>query len=173
MDFIPCCGSNAGNLGGVEAEAIPWGVYPYSLKLRLPPLGALYFKRERRSTPCTLPSILRESLLALKLRKKGRSLVGRGSCGELKRTISRDIKPAFPSGVSNPEGIPSSARQPGALPQSQAWTRAPEKHQQDPSMRGPAGLLAPLARTAAHHLHWIEFLRGPRDVVLRVRNDFG
>jgi 1,4-alpha-glucan branching enzyme len=41
-------GSNAGNLGGVEAEAIPWGAHPYSLKLCLPPLGALYFKRERR-----------------------------------------------------------------------------------------------------------------------------
>ena len=41
-------GSNVGNLGGVEAEAIPWGAHPYSLKLRLPPLGTLYFKRERR-----------------------------------------------------------------------------------------------------------------------------
>ncbi|MBZ5699831.1 MAG: 1,4-alpha-glucan branching protein GlgB [Acidobacteriia bacterium] len=41
-------GSNVGNLGGVEAEPIPWGIHPYSLKLRLPPLGALYFKRERR-----------------------------------------------------------------------------------------------------------------------------
>jgi 1,4-alpha-glucan branching enzyme len=41
-------GSNEGNLGGVEAESIPWGVYPYSLKLRLPPLATLYFKRERR-----------------------------------------------------------------------------------------------------------------------------
>jgi 1,4-alpha-glucan branching enzyme len=41
------CGSNAGNLGGVHAEAIPWGDHPYSVSLRLPPLGAVYFKRLR------------------------------------------------------------------------------------------------------------------------------
>ncbi len=40
-------GSNAGNLGGVHAETIPWGVHPYSINLRLPPLAALYFKHDR------------------------------------------------------------------------------------------------------------------------------
>jgi 1,4-alpha-glucan branching enzyme len=39
-------GSNAGNLGGVNAEAVPWNNHPYSLNLRLPPLGVVYFKRE-------------------------------------------------------------------------------------------------------------------------------
>jgi 1,4-alpha-glucan branching enzyme len=38
-------GSNVGNLGGVQAEAIPWGNKPYSLNLRLPPLGSVYFKK--------------------------------------------------------------------------------------------------------------------------------
>lgn len=40
-------GSNIGNLGGQHAETIPWGNYPYSINLRLPPLGAVYFKHER------------------------------------------------------------------------------------------------------------------------------
>ena len=40
-------GGNVGNLGGVNAEAIPWGNYPYSINLRLPPLAAVFFKRER------------------------------------------------------------------------------------------------------------------------------
>ena len=40
-------GTNVGNLGGLNAEAIPWGNYPYSINLRLPPLAAVYFKRER------------------------------------------------------------------------------------------------------------------------------
>jgi 1,4-alpha-glucan branching enzyme len=39
-------GTNVGNLGGVEAEAVPWNNHPYSLNLRLPPLGAVFFKRE-------------------------------------------------------------------------------------------------------------------------------
>ena len=38
-------GSNLGNFHGVQAENIPWGNSPYSVKLRLPPLGAVYFKR--------------------------------------------------------------------------------------------------------------------------------
>ena len=40
-------GGNVGNLGGVHAEAIPWNERPYSILLRLPALGALYFKYER------------------------------------------------------------------------------------------------------------------------------
>lgn len=40
-------GTNIGNAGGVTAEAIPWMGQPYSLALRLPPLGAIYFKRQR------------------------------------------------------------------------------------------------------------------------------
>ena len=39
-------GTNVGNLGGVKAEPVPWNNHPYSLKLRLPPLGAVFFKRE-------------------------------------------------------------------------------------------------------------------------------
>ncbi|HKS67389.1 MAG TPA: 1,4-alpha-glucan branching protein GlgB [Candidatus Acidoferrales bacterium] len=37
-------GSDVGNSGGVNAEPIPWHDRPYSLKLRLPPLSAMYFK---------------------------------------------------------------------------------------------------------------------------------
>ncbi|MBI4650586.1 alpha amylase C-terminal domain-containing protein, partial [Candidatus Desantisbacteria bacterium] len=39
-------GSNTGNAGGVWAEKIPCHGKPYSIKLILPPLGALYFKPE-------------------------------------------------------------------------------------------------------------------------------
>ena len=37
-------GTDVGNTGGVNAEPIPWNDRPYSLKLRLPPLSAMYFK---------------------------------------------------------------------------------------------------------------------------------
>ena len=40
-------GGNVGNLGGVHAEAVPWNNHPYSILIRLPSLGALYFKHER------------------------------------------------------------------------------------------------------------------------------
>jgi 1,4-alpha-glucan branching enzyme len=39
-------GSNYGNGGGVMAEPTPWMGLDYSLPLRLPPLAALYFKRQ-------------------------------------------------------------------------------------------------------------------------------
>jgi 1,4-alpha-glucan branching enzyme len=34
-------GSGVGNLGGVEAEAVPWHDQPFSASLTLPPLGAV------------------------------------------------------------------------------------------------------------------------------------
>jgi 1,4-alpha-glucan branching enzyme len=40
-------GNDIGNAGGVQAEPIPWNDRPYSLKLKLPPLAALYFKLRR------------------------------------------------------------------------------------------------------------------------------
>jgi 1,4-alpha-glucan branching enzyme len=40
-------GSNVGNAGGVQAEAIAWNGRPYSLNLRLPPLAAVAFKLGR------------------------------------------------------------------------------------------------------------------------------
>jgi 1,4-alpha-glucan branching enzyme len=40
-------GTNAGNLGGVHAEAVPWNNKPYSIYVRLPALGVIYFKHER------------------------------------------------------------------------------------------------------------------------------
>jgi len=40
-------GTNVGNLGGVHAEAIPWNDKPYSIYLRMPALGVIYFKHER------------------------------------------------------------------------------------------------------------------------------
>jgi 1,4-alpha-glucan branching enzyme len=40
-------GTNVGNLGGVHAEALPWNNLPYSIHLRMPALGVIYFKHER------------------------------------------------------------------------------------------------------------------------------
>jgi 1,4-alpha-glucan branching enzyme len=37
-------GSGVGNSGGVRAEPIPWNNRPHSLKVKLPPLAALYLK---------------------------------------------------------------------------------------------------------------------------------
>jgi 1,4-alpha-glucan branching enzyme len=37
-------GSNVGNIGGAVAEAVPWNGRPWSVKLTLPPLGALYLR---------------------------------------------------------------------------------------------------------------------------------
>jgi len=37
-------GTNLGNAGEVHAEPVPWNDRPYSLKLRLPPLAAIYIK---------------------------------------------------------------------------------------------------------------------------------
>jgi len=41
-------GSGHGNLGGIKATEIPFHGRPYSLSLTLPPLGALYLKRQGR-----------------------------------------------------------------------------------------------------------------------------
>jgi 1,4-alpha-glucan branching enzyme len=41
-------GTNVGNAGGVLAEPVPWNDRPYSLKLNLPPLAAVYFKLLRK-----------------------------------------------------------------------------------------------------------------------------
>jgi 1,4-alpha-glucan branching enzyme len=40
-------GSDVGNSGGVRAEPFPWNDRPYSIKLRLPPLAASYFKLQK------------------------------------------------------------------------------------------------------------------------------
>lgn len=40
------CGSNVGNQGGVEAQAVPWQGQPHSLQIALPPLSVLYFERQ-------------------------------------------------------------------------------------------------------------------------------
>jgi 1,4-alpha-glucan branching enzyme len=37
-------GSGIGNFGGVQAEEMPMHGRPFSLKLTLPPLGALFLK---------------------------------------------------------------------------------------------------------------------------------
>lgn len=37
-------GTNVGNLGGVWAENLPWHLYPYSISLKLPPLGGIIMK---------------------------------------------------------------------------------------------------------------------------------
>ncbi len=39
-------GSGMGNLGGVQAEEIPMHARPFSLKLTLPPLAAVFFKAQ-------------------------------------------------------------------------------------------------------------------------------
>jgi len=43
-------GSGQGNLGGVPSESLPSHGYPFSLQVVLPPLSAVYFKRESRPT---------------------------------------------------------------------------------------------------------------------------
>ncbi|MGH9729505.1 MAG: 1,4-alpha-glucan branching protein GlgB [Candidatus Acidiferrales bacterium] len=40
-------GGDAGNIGGVRAEPIPWSGREHSIKIKLPPLSALYFKPQR------------------------------------------------------------------------------------------------------------------------------
>ncbi|MGA8145253.1 MAG: 1,4-alpha-glucan branching enzyme, partial [Candidatus Acidiferrales bacterium] len=40
-------GSGVGNDGGVQSEPVPWNGKPHSLKLRLPPLAAVYLKLHR------------------------------------------------------------------------------------------------------------------------------
>jgi 1,4-alpha-glucan branching enzyme len=40
-------GSNVGNFGGVEAEAVPWIGHSHSLRLTLPPLGAIFLAKRR------------------------------------------------------------------------------------------------------------------------------
>ncbi len=40
-------GTNIGNAGGVQADPVPWNGRAYSLKLKLPPLAAVYFKLRR------------------------------------------------------------------------------------------------------------------------------
>jgi 1,4-alpha-glucan branching enzyme len=40
-------GSDVGNAGGVRAEPIPWNDRPWSVKLKVPPLAAVYFKPQR------------------------------------------------------------------------------------------------------------------------------
>lgn len=40
-------GTNFGNGGGAMAEAVPWNGRPYSLQLRVPPLGVVYLKPQR------------------------------------------------------------------------------------------------------------------------------
>src|ERR1700719_4130231 len=43
-DSVCSGGSRGGNDGGVHAEPLPWNGKPWSIKLRLPPLAAIYFK---------------------------------------------------------------------------------------------------------------------------------
>jgi 1,4-alpha-glucan branching enzyme len=45
-DAVDYGGSGMGNLGGVAAEEVPAHGRPFSLRLTLPPLGALFFKAE-------------------------------------------------------------------------------------------------------------------------------
>jgi 1,4-alpha-glucan branching enzyme len=35
-------GSNVGNLGAIEAEAVPWHDQPFSAEVTLPPLGVVW-----------------------------------------------------------------------------------------------------------------------------------
>jgi 1,4-alpha-glucan branching enzyme len=43
-------GSNVGNLGGRQAEALPWHVHPYSITLTLPPLAVIVLKLKREQS---------------------------------------------------------------------------------------------------------------------------
>jgi len=50
-DAIEYGGSGVGNLGRVEAEEIPWQGRPFSVRLRVPPLGALWLVPDESSIP--------------------------------------------------------------------------------------------------------------------------
>jgi 1,4-alpha-glucan branching enzyme len=39
-------GSDTGNLGGIEAEPVPWHEQPYSAEVTLPPLGVVWLVPE-------------------------------------------------------------------------------------------------------------------------------
>jgi 1,4-alpha-glucan branching enzyme len=39
-------GTNVGNQGGVPAQARTWNGYPYSIRLHVPPLGAVVLRRK-------------------------------------------------------------------------------------------------------------------------------
>ena len=39
-------GSNLGNMGGMQADAVPWQGKSHSLMLRLPPLAVVSFKHQ-------------------------------------------------------------------------------------------------------------------------------
>ncbi|MEJ7786438.1 MAG: alpha amylase C-terminal domain-containing protein, partial [Solirubrobacteraceae bacterium] len=45
------CGTDTGNLGGVEAEALPWHGQPCSAEVTLPPLGVVWLVPEERPGP--------------------------------------------------------------------------------------------------------------------------
>ena len=47
-DAVEYGGSGVGNLGRVEAEEIPWQGRPFSVRLRVPPLGALWLVPEEQ-----------------------------------------------------------------------------------------------------------------------------
>jgi 1,4-alpha-glucan branching enzyme len=47
-------GSDTGNLGGVDAEPLPWHGQPCSAQVTLPPLGVVYLVPEAR--PAVAPS---------------------------------------------------------------------------------------------------------------------
>jgi 1,4-alpha-glucan branching enzyme len=56
-------GSGVGNLGGVKSEPTPWHARPHSIRLTLPPLGAVFLKRDgpsegasREALPSAAPS---------------------------------------------------------------------------------------------------------------------
>jgi 1,4-alpha-glucan branching enzyme len=44
-------GSDAGNLGGLHSDPLGWNNQPFSLNVKLPPLGAVYFKLESSGKP--------------------------------------------------------------------------------------------------------------------------
>jgi 1,4-alpha-glucan branching enzyme len=43
-DAVAYGGSGMGNMGGLEAEPVPWHGLPFSLNLTLPPLAAVYLE---------------------------------------------------------------------------------------------------------------------------------
>jgi 1,4-alpha-glucan branching enzyme len=50
-DAEPYGGTNLGNLGGVEAQPIPWGEQLFSAEFTLPPLGVLWLVPEGQAGP--------------------------------------------------------------------------------------------------------------------------
>ena len=51
-------GSNVGNMGGVDAESVPWHGQPWSAEMTLPPLGVVWFALRNPEAAAAIAGVL-------------------------------------------------------------------------------------------------------------------